>query len=104
MSIHGPLPPTTICGSRSRARMRPPRKGAAVKSIDVGRKGSLEQVVRTEHGADRFQNAGVTVLATPVLCHWFESAAVRAIAEQLESGEASVGTRQELADLKRTPG
>jgi fluoroacetyl-CoA thioesterase len=83
--------------------MRPPRKVAAVKSIDVGREGSLEQVVRTEHGADRFQNAGVTVLATPVLCHWFESAAVRAIAEQLESGEASVGTRVSIEHLKATP-
>ena len=60
-------------------------------------------MVRPEHGADRFQNAGVTVLATPVLCHWFESAAVRAIAEQLESGEASVGTRVSIEHLKTTP-
>ena len=52
----------------------------------MGQEGVHEQVVRAEHGADRFQNSGVTVLATPVLCHWFESAAVRAIAEQLEPG------------------
>jgi len=76
---------------------------APVGSISVGQEGSLEQVVRTEHGADRFQNAGVTVLATPVLCHWFESAAVRAIAEQLEPGEASVGTRLSIEHLKATP-
>lgn len=69
----------------------------------MAREGSLEQVVRPEHGADRFQNAGVTVLATPVLCHWFESAAVRAIAEQLESGEATVGTRLSIEHLKATP-
>jgi predicted thioesterase len=69
----------------------------------VGREGSLEQVVRPEHGADRFQNAGVTVLATPVLCHWFESAAVLAIAEQLESGEATLGTRLSIEHLKATP-
>jgi predicted thioesterase len=74
-----------------------------VRSIDVGREGSLEQIVRPEHGADRFQNAGVTVLATPVLCHWFESAGVRAIAEQLESGEATVGTRLSIEHLKATP-
>jgi predicted thioesterase len=60
-------------------------------------------VVRPEHGADRFQNAGVTVLATPVLCHWFESAAVGAIAEQLEPGEATVGTRISIEHLKATP-
>jgi predicted thioesterase len=74
-----------------------------VRSIDVGREGRLEQIVRPEHGADRFQNAGVTVLATPVLCHWFESAAVLAIAEQLESGEATVGTRLSIEHLKATP-
>jgi len=74
-----------------------------VRSIGAGQEGRLEQVVRPEHGADRFQNAGVTVLATPVLCHWFESAAVRAIAEQLEPGEASVGTRLSIEHLKATP-
>ena len=74
-----------------------------MRSIGEGQEGRLEQVVRPEHGADRFQNAGVTVLATPVLCHWFESAAVRAIAEQLEPGEASVGTRLSIEHLKATP-
>jgi predicted thioesterase len=74
-----------------------------VQSIGVGREGILEQTVRPEHGADRFQNAGVTVLATPVLCHWFESAAVLAIAQQLESGEATVGTRLTIEHLKATP-
>ena len=74
-----------------------------MKSIGVGHEGSLEHIVRPEHGADRFQNPGVTVLATPVLCHWFESAAVRAIAEQLESGEATVGTRVSIEHLKATP-
>ncbi len=74
-----------------------------MRSIGLGREGLLEQIVQPEHGADRFQNAGVTVLATPVLCHWFESAAVRAIAEQLESGEATVGTRLRIEHLKATP-
>jgi fluoroacetyl-CoA thioesterase len=74
-----------------------------VRSIGAGQEGSLEHVVRPEHGADRFQNAGVTVLATPVLCHWFESAAVRAIADHLEAGEATVGTRLSVEHLKATP-
>lgn len=72
-------------------------------SISVGQEGSLEQVVRPEHGADHFQNPGVTVLATPVLCHWFESAAVRALAEHIEPGEATVGTRVSIEHLKATP-
>jgi len=74
-----------------------------VKSIRVGQEGVIEHVVRPEHGADRFQNTGVTVLATPVLCHWFESAAVRAIADQLEAGEATVGTNLSIEHLKATP-
>jgi predicted thioesterase len=74
-----------------------------MRSIGVGQKGILERIVRPEHGADRFQNAGVTVLATPVLCHWFESAAVLAIAEQIESGEATVGSRLRIEHLKATP-
>ena len=76
---------------------------ACVKSVGLGQEGSLEQIVRPEHGADRFQNAGVTVLATPVLCHWFESAAVLAVAEQLDPGEATVGTRLTIEHLKATP-
>jgi len=74
-----------------------------VRSITEGREGVLEQTVLPQHGADRFQNAGVTVLATPVLCHWFESAAVRAIADHLEPGEATVGTRLGIEHLKATP-
>jgi fluoroacetyl-CoA thioesterase len=74
-----------------------------VRSVVVGQVGSLERVVGPDDTADRFDNVGVTVLATPVLCHWFESAAVRAIADQLESGEASVGTRVSIEHLKATP-
>ena len=74
-----------------------------MRPITTGQAGVLEEVVRPEHGADRFQNTGVTVLATPVLCHWFESAAVRAIAERLEAGEATVGTRLSIEHLKATP-
>ena len=76
---------------------------AGVKSIAIGQEGSFEQVVLAQHGADRFQNAGVTVLATPVLCHWFESAAVLAVVEQLDPGEATVGTRLTIEHLKATP-
>jgi predicted thioesterase len=80
-----------------------PAKVGCVLKVDVGQVGSLEQVVGPQHAADRFENTGVTVLATPVLCHWFESAAVRAIAPQLQPGEASVGTRLTIEHLKATP-
>jgi fluoroacetyl-CoA thioesterase len=74
-----------------------------MKSIAIGQEGRLEHVVRPEHGADHFQNPGVTVLATPVLCHWFESAAVLAVAGHIEPGEATVGTRVTIEHLKATP-
>ena len=77
-----------------------PGKVGFVSNVSVGQIGSVEHVVRPEHAADRFENAGVTVLATPVLCHWFESAAVRAIAQELEPGEASVGTRISIEHFK----
>jgi fluoroacetyl-CoA thioesterase len=80
-----------------------PGKVGCVLTVNLGQVGSLEQVVGPEHAADRFENTGVTVLATPVLCHWFESAAVRAIAAQLEPGEATVGTRLTIEHLKATP-
>jgi fluoroacetyl-CoA thioesterase len=71
--------------------------------VGVGQVGSLDQVVGPEHAADRFENTGVTVLATPVLCHWFESASVRAIVQHLGPGEATVGTRLTIEHLKATP-
>jgi fluoroacetyl-CoA thioesterase len=74
-----------------------------VKQVGVGQVGHLEEVVGPEHAANRFENTGVTVLATPVLCHWFESASVRAIAPHFEPGEASVGTRLTIEHRKATP-
>ena len=74
-----------------------------MRTVAIGQTGNLEQVVGPEHAADRFENTGVTVLSTPVLCHWFETAAVRAIAPQLEPGEASVGTKLTIEHLKATP-
>ena len=74
-----------------------------MRSVATGQLGELEHVVAPEHLAERFDNAGVAVLATPVLCYWFESAAVAAIADQLDRGEATVGTRLSIEHLKATP-
>lgn len=59
--------------------------------------------MESEHSAERFGNAGVRVLATPILCHWFEWASLLAVAESLEPGEATVGTRLSIEHLKATP-
>lgn len=69
----------------------------------VGRRARFEQLVEAAHTADKYGNQGVEVLATPVLCHWFESTSVMAIQAQLEAGEATVGTRLSIEHLKATP-
>ena len=69
----------------------------------AGRRARFEQTVEASHTADKFGNQGVEVLATPVLCHWFESTSVMAIQAQLEPGEATVGTRLSIEHLKATP-
>ena len=74
-----------------------------MKPIAAGQSGRFEHLVEANHSASNFGNAGVEVLATPVLCHWFETTAVIAIHDQLESGEATVGTRLAIEHLKATP-
>ena len=69
----------------------------------LGRRARFEQTVEAAHTADKYGNQGVEVLATPVLCHWFERTSVMAIQAQLEPGEATVGTRLSIEHLKATP-
>jgi fluoroacetyl-CoA thioesterase len=74
-----------------------------MKSIVIGQRGRFETTVDPSHTADKYGNRGVDVLATPVLCHWFESTAVIALHSTFEPGEASVGTRLSIEHLKATP-
>jgi predicted thioesterase len=74
-----------------------------LRSVSPGQRGHLDRVVTPADTADRFDNVGVQVLATPVICQWFESAAVRAVLAQLEPGEATVGTRIAFEHLAASP-
>ncbi|HVH65622.1 MAG TPA: thioesterase family protein [Candidatus Acidoferrum sp.] len=74
-----------------------------MKPLAVGKRARFEQIVGPSQTADKFGNPGVQVLATPVVCHWFESTSVMAIQPQLEPGEATVGTRLTIEHLKATP-
>jgi fluoroacetyl-CoA thioesterase len=74
-----------------------------MKPVAVGTRGRFEITVDASHTADKYGNRGVEVLATPVLCHWFESTAVIAIHPMFEPGEASVGTRLTIEHLRATP-
>ena len=72
-------------------------------SVEVGMRTSWQKQVDAEMTADRWGNKGVMVLATPTLVGLLEGTAVRAIADHLEPGWATVGTHIDLRHLKATP-
>ncbi len=72
-------------------------------SVEVGMRTTWQKQVDAEMTADRWGNKGVMVLATPTLVGLLEGTAVRAIADQLEPGWATVGTHIDLRHLKATP-
>src|SRR5919204_1542008 len=72
-------------------------------AIEVGASTSWQRRVEADMTADRWGNPGVMVLATPHLVGLLEGTCVRAIADQLEPGWASVGTHIDLRHLKATP-
>ncbi len=74
--------------------MQPPR---------LGQQARVQRTVAASDTAEQFGNAGVRVLATPVLCAWFENAALACIQTNLEQGEATVGTKLSIEHLAATP-
>lgn len=71
--------------------------------LAVGTNHRLATTVTEEMTADRFGNAGIPVLATPMLVGLVERACIEAIAAGLEPGQGSVGTRVEIRHLAATP-
>ena len=74
--------------------MRTPRVGLTAR---------IDRTVAPGDTAEHFGNPGVQVLATPVLCSWFENAALACIRAHLELGEASVGTKLSIEHLAASP-
>jgi len=70
--------------------------------IEVGSTGSVELVVGEQDTAVAMGSGDVPVLATPRVVALVEGAAVRAVAEQLPSGQTSVGTEIALRHLAPT--
>ncbi|MFQ5881525.1 MAG: thioesterase family protein [Candidatus Methylomirabilales bacterium] len=64
---------------------------------------TIERRVGPEHSADIHGNPGIDVFTTNVLCEWSEEAAVLAVADELDPGMATVGTRIDLKHLAATP-
>jgi fluoroacetyl-CoA thioesterase len=71
--------------------------------IEVGPRTTWKRRVEPDMTADRWGNKGVMVLATPHLVGLIEATSVRAIADQLEPGQSTVGTHIDLRHLKATP-
>jgi predicted thioesterase len=71
-------------------------------AIEVGTSTTWQRQVEPDMTADRWGNKGVMVLATPHLVGLLEATSVRAIADQLEPGQSSVGTHIDLRHLKAT--
>jgi fluoroacetyl-CoA thioesterase len=70
---------------------------------DPGLKSAHELEVRDEHTASSLGSGDVPVLGTPALLMLAERACVAAIAEDLPTGETSVGTWAEVEHLQATP-
>jgi predicted thioesterase len=71
--------------------------------VEVGMRTTWQRTVDGEMTAERWGNAGVSVLATPTLVGLLEMTCVRAIQDQLEPGWSTVGTHIDLRHLKATP-
>ncbi len=72
-------------------------------TLRAGVEATLTRAVTPELLADHYGNPGMRVLATPALCWLFEHSAVLTLADHLEPGEATVGTRLEIEHLAPTP-
>ncbi len=71
--------------------------------LKPGREFELTREVTAELTADRYGNPGAFVLATPMLVALLEEAAIRCVAEALEPGAATVGTRVDIEHKAATP-
>lgn len=69
----------------------------------TGIRGQAAVRVAEDNMADKMGNAGVRVLATPMLVALMEQAAVDALTPYLAPDEGSVGTRIDIAHLAATP-
>ena len=69
----------------------------------VGMKGRLEKTVTKELSAKIWGSGAVDVYATPCMIALVEETAWRSVQDGLEPGQATVGTRLDVAHLAATP-
>jgi fluoroacetyl-CoA thioesterase len=70
-----------------------------MKPVTVGQSHSIRIETTHAHTADAYGNKGVTVVATPVLIGFLETASHGCIRPNLDAGEGSVGTSVNVRHL-----
>lgn len=72
-------------------------------AVSVGTKGTAEAEVNNSNCADAMGSGELRVFATPAMCALIERAAWSGIAQQLEPGKSTVGTKLEISHVSATP-
>ncbi len=71
--------------------------------IQPGLEGTYSVVVADEHVPHHLRGTNAEVVATPELVRFMEKAAMDALAEHLDAGQTSVGTKVSLNHMAGTP-
>ena len=71
--------------------------------INTGIKGKLERTVTENITARKIGSGELDVLATPALIALAEETAWKSVADELEPGQGTVGTRMDLSHIAATP-
>jgi fluoroacetyl-CoA thioesterase len=71
--------------------------------VEVGRTSTLGFEVGESDTAEALGSGDVAVLATPRLVAWLEAATVECVADALDDGSTSVGTRIDVEHLAASP-
>ncbi len=72
-------------------------------AIQPGLAGAYSVVVADEHVPLHLRGTNAEVVATPELVRFMEKAAMDALAEHLDAGQTSVGTKVSLTHMAGTP-
>ena len=71
--------------------------------LETGIKGCTEITVTDQLTAKRFGSGELEVYATPAMIALAEETALKSVADRLEPGQGTVGTRVDIAHLAATP-
>ena len=71
--------------------------------VEIGIKGSQDEIVTEELTASHIGSGAVRVFATPMMISLMEKTCQRSVVPYLEEGQETVGTRVDIAHVSSTP-